>query len=178
MAVTPLNFNTVGPLLRLAPLRKTAAPGLPMYGTKLSMIGARVTTKSSALTPTPKALVTVIRPLLMAVAGTKAKIWLSARGPQFAALPLNPTPVIFVKLIPSMVTAGKVDRGTPTLGKKLVTTGARVMTKASVLLALVQELAHSGDVQLTHLLSQNETRVPHALPLVIKERKQRLGMPF
>src|SRR5205814_5614225 len=79
-ALTPLNFNTVRPLLRLAPEIPTAAPGLPTTGMKRSMSGARVTTKFSALEPDPDALVTVIGPLLVAAAGTMAKSWLAVRG--------------------------------------------------------------------------------------------------
>ena len=97
------------------------------------MSGARVTTKFSALEPDPDALVTVIGPLLVAAAGTMAKSWLAVRGLQAAALPLNVTLVIFVKLIPSMCTAVP---GTPSFGKKLVTTGWSVTVKSLPLVAI------------------------------------------
>src|SRR5213593_2589101 len=48
-------------------------------------------------------------------------------------LPLNPTPVTFVKLIPSIVTKAP---GTPIFGKKLVMTGP-VVTKKFVALVAV-----------------------------------------
>ena len=53
------------------------------------------------------------------------------------SLPLNPTPVMPVKLIPSIVTNVP---GTPTLGKKLVMTGAIVTTKFVALVAVPPEV--------------------------------------
>src|SRR5689334_5144819 len=81
-AFTPLNFKTVGPLLRFAPEIATGVPALPLTGVKPSMMGARVTMKFSALTPEPNALVTVMGPLLVAAAGTMAESWLAERNSQ------------------------------------------------------------------------------------------------
>src|SRR5712671_2047471 len=103
VVLTPLNATTVGLLLRFAPKIATGVPTLPLMGVKLSMIGARVTMKLSALEPAPNELVTVIGPLLVAPKGTLALSWFPDRIPQVAGLPLIETPVVLVKLIPSMV---------------------------------------------------------------------------
>ena len=66
-AFTPLNFKTVGPLLRFTPEIVTGVPGDPTTGSNQSMIGARVMTKSLLLVPTPKVLVTVMRPVVAAL---------------------------------------------------------------------------------------------------------------
>src|SRR5205807_7763079 len=74
-AFTPLNFKTVGPLLKFTPVIVTGVPGGPSTGANHSTIGAWVLTKSLLLVPTPKLLVPVMRPLAAAL-GTVTRLCL------------------------------------------------------------------------------------------------------
>ena len=130
-AAVPLKATTVVPV-RLVPVMVTPVPTGPLAGVKLAMAGAgTVTVKLPALWPLPMGVVTPITPVAAPV-GTVTVIWvLEFTTKTLAAVPLNVTAVVPVKLVP--VTTTLVPTG-PLVGVNDVTVGGSSTVKLAALL--------------------------------------------
>jgi len=128
-----LNATAVAPV-KPVPVMVTVAPGAPLAGVKLVIVGgAPVTLKLPLLVAVPLGVVTVTGPLV-ALAGTVALIWVSEATPNVAAVPLNATAVAPVKPVPLIVTAvpgGPLDGVNP-----VIVGGGPVTVKLLLLVAV------------------------------------------
>ena len=117
-AAVPLK-RTADACKKLVPVITTLAPNSPLVGVKLLMTGG-ASRKLVALVPVPRALVTLMGPLV-APAGTGTVIWLLELTTKPGAdTPLKATAVVPVKFRPVMTTLVPL---VPLVGVKLVRLG-------------------------------------------------------
>src|ERR1044071_470068 len=133
-ALVPLNFTLVAPVNE-APLITTIAPGAPLVGLKLVILG--MTEKLAALVALPAEFTTVILPVV-APAGTTALMDVEETGVTVEEeTPLNLTSVTVSSLLPLMVTSVPIG---PLSGVKLLmASGVHVSTRSKSPLAFEME---------------------------------------
>ena len=122
-----LNVTPVAPR-KLVPAIVTVAPAAPVVGVKLVTVGAG-TVKLVADVPIPKAVVTLIGPVVAPI-GTFVLIDVAVLVTIVAATLLKVTAVALPRLVPVIVT---VAPPTPETGVKLVIAGAPMIVKLATL---------------------------------------------
>jgi hypothetical protein len=133
LAALALNATAEAPV-RLAPLIVTMVPTGPLDGAKLVIAGGGMTVKLVALVAVPPAVVTLTGPVV-APAGTVAWMVLSDVTVKLAAVPLNVTALVVVKLVPLIVTP---DPTAPVVGAMLVIVGGRPFKNTFKMFAVVR----------------------------------------
>jgi hypothetical protein len=121
----PLNFTLLAPV-KVLPVITTFAPGAPLVGLKLVILG--VTLKLATLVPVPAGFVTVILPVVAPV-GTVALIDVDELMVNAAETPLKFTALAVSKLVPVILTT--VPTG-PELTSELVIVGAPATASSQV----------------------------------------------
>ena len=131
-ARTPLKLTSTTSA-KLCPLMVTCVPTGPCVGVKELITGCEVALKSMALVPVPPGVVTRILPGV-APAGTLARICvLESTVKDVAAILLNETCVVPVKLAPVIVTCAPIG---PAAGAKELTLGGKRTVKSLALVAV------------------------------------------
>src|SRR5436309_8165783 len=126
VAACPLKVTVPAVDPKLLPVMVTEAPGAPLFGLRLLMVGANTVNAEPLLAPPDVATMTFP---LVAPFGTMAVILVFVQAEVVAACPLNVTvPVVVVKFVPAMVTELP---GSPLEGVKLLMAGAGRTVKAT-----------------------------------------------
>jgi hypothetical protein len=111
-------------------------------------VGVALTVKVPALVPVPDALVTLMSPVTVPTAGVAVIVVLFTTVKDAAARPLNLTATEPVKLVPVIVTSGRLPEQ-PEVGVKLVIVGA--IAFASIVLSANSTKKHTRRVTGTTL---------------------------
>jgi len=121
----------------LVPVSPTDVPTPPLVGLKFVMVGAGTKVKLVELVAVPPRVVTVIVPVVVPLATTAEMVVELVTEKLLAAVPLNLTAVVPVKLVPVSVTEVPT---TPLVGVKLVIVGAATKVKLLELVPVPPEV--------------------------------------